>query len=353
MLLSTHEEKGKSMLLKIGELAKRTGLTVRALHHYDDIGLLTPSARSDAGYRLYNQTDIARLHRIQALRRFGLSLADIGAYLTRPDLPLAAVVAQQIDMLTQQIEQASTLRARLSRLHGQLAEGQEPDLADWLTTLEHMTMYDKYFSKDELEQLPLYADAETVGQEWKALVESVRALMESGAQPSDPQAQALAAQWMTKIRRDTAANPVLFAKLNTMHEQEPSVQASTGITPALMGFVIAAAHEGKMAIYRKYLDDDEMAFMRANVGKRSSEWPPLVAQVRTAMDKGSAPDSPEVQALARHWFDLFRSFAGDDPATQKKIRTALENEPALTESGFIDAAMRDYMKAAMALLRPH
>jgi DNA-binding transcriptional MerR regulator len=73
------------MLLKIGELAKRTGLTVRALHHYDAIGLLSPSARSDAGYRLYNEADIARLHRILALRRFGLALADIGTTLTRPD----------------------------------------------------------------------------------------------------------------------------------------------------------------------------------------------------------------------------------------------------------------------------
>lgn len=48
------------MKLKIGELAKRSGLTVRALHHYDSIGLLCPSARSEAGYRLYNRDDIAR-----------------------------------------------------------------------------------------------------------------------------------------------------------------------------------------------------------------------------------------------------------------------------------------------------
>ena len=46
------------MLLKVGELAKQTGLTVRALHHYDDIGLLQPSVRSDAGYRLYTRKDI-------------------------------------------------------------------------------------------------------------------------------------------------------------------------------------------------------------------------------------------------------------------------------------------------------
>jgi DNA-binding transcriptional MerR regulator len=335
------------MQLKIGELAKRTGLTVRALHHYDAIGLLSPSARSDAGYRLYNQTDIARLHRIQALRRFGLSLADIGAYLTRPDLPLAAVVAQQIDMLTQQIEQASTLRTRLTRLHGQLAQGQEPDLADWLTTLEQMSMYDKYFSQDELKQLPMYTEAASVGEEWRSLVASVRALMESGATPADAQSQALAKRWMTMVVRDTAANPVLFAKLNAMHEQEPSVQEQTGITPELMEFIIAATHESKLAIYRTYLNDDELAYMRANLGKRSGEWPPLIAQVRTAMDQGCAPDAPEVQALARHWFDLFRSFAGDNPETQMKIRQALENEPGLTESGWVDAPMRAFMREAM------
>jgi DNA-binding transcriptional MerR regulator len=339
------------MLLKIGELAKRTGLTVRALHHYDAIGLLSPSARSDAGYRLYNQADIAQLHRILALRRFGMSLADIGAYLTRPDLPLAAVVAQQIDMLTQQIEQASTLRARLSRLHGQLAQGQEPDLADWLATLEQMSMYVKYFSLEELKQLPLYTAAASVAEEWKSLVESVRALMESGATPADAQSQALAKRWMAMVVRDTAANPVLFAKLNAMHEQEPAVQEQTGITPALMGFIIASMHEHKLAIYRNYLDDDELAYMRANLGKRSGEWPPLIAQVRTAMDRGSAPDSAEVQALARHWFDLFRSFAGDNPETQMKIRRALENEPGLTESGWVDAPMREFMRAAMGTLQ--
>ena len=49
------------MLLKVGDLAKRTGLTVRALHHYDSIGLLRPTGRSDSGYRLYSRDDVARL----------------------------------------------------------------------------------------------------------------------------------------------------------------------------------------------------------------------------------------------------------------------------------------------------
>ena len=101
------------MLLKVGDLAKRCGLTVRMLHHYDSIGLLTPSARSDSGYRLYDKADIARLHQIQALRRFGMSLADVGAFLASPGVPLTTIMERQIAMLDQQITQASVLRDRL------------------------------------------------------------------------------------------------------------------------------------------------------------------------------------------------------------------------------------------------
>ena len=340
------------MLLKIGDLAKRTGLTVRALHHYDSIKLLTPSARSDAGYRLYNQADIARLHQILALRQFGLSLADIGTTLTSDDVPLAAIVSRQIAMLTQQIAGAAALRERLLRLEGQLARGQEPDLADWLTTLEHMTMFDKYFTPDELKELPLANPTPAITEEWRTLVANVHAQWATGAAPDDAEPQALARQWMQMVARDTANNPALFAKLNAMHEQEPALQAATGITPALMQFVIAAAHAGKAALYRPYLDDAEFAFLRANIDKRASEWPPLIAQVRQAMDAGHAPDSAEVQALARHWFDLFRSFAGDNPATQAKVRQALMEEPRLTEGGMVDAAMRDFIRAAMQSLAP-
>jgi DNA-binding transcriptional MerR regulator len=332
-------------------LAKRTGLTVRALHHYDAIGLLSPSARSDAGYRLYNEADLARLHRILALRRFGMALAEIGTTLIGPDLPLADLVERQIAMLDRQIAQASVLRSRLARLRGQLDDGRQPDPADWLTTLEQMTMYDKYFTQEELEQLPLYTQADKVEGEWQALVADVRQLIDAGTSPADAEARALAKRWMAMVARDTGSNPVLFAKLNAMHEQEPSVQEHTGITPAVMAFVLAASKESQLAVYEKYLDADELAFMRANLGKRDAEWPPLIARVRTAMDEGRAPDSPEAQELARDWFDLFRSFAGDSPATQQKIRQALENEPELKQLSMVDERMLEFIRGAMQSLR--
>jgi DNA-binding transcriptional MerR regulator len=71
------------MLIQVGELAKRAGMTVRTLHHYEQTGLLTPSARSAAGYRLYNLAAVQRLHMIKALAQAGLELATIKDYLDR------------------------------------------------------------------------------------------------------------------------------------------------------------------------------------------------------------------------------------------------------------------------------
>ncbi|HAT31150.1 MAG TPA: MerR family transcriptional regulator [Janthinobacterium sp.] len=338
------------MLLKIGELGKSAGLTVRALHHYDAIGLLRPSVRSDAGHRLYNRADIDRLHRILALRKFGLALADIGAFLAQPGLPLADLVAEQLHMLTRQIDQASALRARLTRLHEQLAQGREPESSDWLGTLELMGTYDKYFTPDELRQLPMYVAMAAAGAEWRALVAAAEALLRDGVAPQDAQAQALAARWMATLERDTAANPALLAKLSVMRAQEPLVQERTGITDALTDYIRAAFREGKLAIYRRYLTDEEFAHLRANYGRRGAEWPPLIAQVRVAMERADPPWTPEVQALARQWFELFRDYAGERPETHLKLRAAHRQEPGLTAGTWIDAAMRDYMGAAMASL---
>lgn len=337
------------MLLKIGELARLTGLTIRTLHHYDSIGLLSPSGRTQAGYRLYQHGDMDRLHRIMALRKFGLSLADIANALAGPDLPLSAIVARQIAMLDHQIAQASTLRVRLQGLQAQLGQGQAPELAEWLTTMELMTMYDKYFSAEELQQLPLLSDA-AVEQEWKALVARVRALQGTGATPDDARAQALATEWMVKLVRDTGAHPGLFARLNNMHAQEPSMQHATSVDADLMRFILGAFNASRMALYKPFLDEQEYAHLVANYGKRSGEWPALIAAVRAAIDARTPPTDPAVLQLARQWLELFRAYAGNNPATQLKFRQAHQQEPRLMEGSFVDAAMLQYLGAAMTIV---
>ena len=84
------------MLIQVGELAKRAGMTVRTLHHYEQTGLLTPSARSEAGYRLYNLSAVQRLHMIKALAQAGLTLATIKDYLDRQTLSLPELLTQQM-----------------------------------------------------------------------------------------------------------------------------------------------------------------------------------------------------------------------------------------------------------------
>ena len=83
-----------SDLLRIGEVARASGLTVRTLHHYDEIGLLVPSARSDAGYRLYGPAELQRLRTLrELLERHDVGLAEVGfAARMREDAGLRSAV---------------------------------------------------------------------------------------------------------------------------------------------------------------------------------------------------------------------------------------------------------------------
>src|SRR5207302_5644108 len=78
--------------LKVGELARRTGLTIRTLHHYDEIGLLKPSLHTESGHRLYTADDVARLQQIVSLRQLGFSLDEVRDCLNRPGFSMLEVI---------------------------------------------------------------------------------------------------------------------------------------------------------------------------------------------------------------------------------------------------------------------
>ncbi|TQJ49329.1 MerR family transcriptional regulator [Phycicoccus sp. SLBN-51] len=71
--------------LTVGQVAERFGVTVRTLHHYDEIGLLSPSERSHAGYRLYTEEDLTRLQHVVVYRRLGFALEDVAMLLEHPE----------------------------------------------------------------------------------------------------------------------------------------------------------------------------------------------------------------------------------------------------------------------------
>src|SRR5215207_4103848 len=97
-----------STLLRIGEVARASGLTVRTLHHYDAIGLLVPAGRSGAGYRLYSDGDVRRLYRIVALRGMGFPLEEIAATLVREGEDPRPAVRRHLERIDEQLRLAGS-----------------------------------------------------------------------------------------------------------------------------------------------------------------------------------------------------------------------------------------------------
>src|SRR5919107_4069290 len=124
---------------RIGEVAAATGLTVRTLHHYDEIGLLAASERSDAGYRLYSDADVRRLYRIVAFRRLGFALGEIGPLLDRDGGDPRAVVRDQLARLDAELELKARLRGRLERLLEALAGADRAAAGPVLLGVEGLT----------------------------------------------------------------------------------------------------------------------------------------------------------------------------------------------------------------------
>src|SRR5438128_3989038 len=139
--------------LKVGELARRTGLTIRALHHYDEIGLLRPSLHTEAGHRLYTAGDIARLQQILSLRQLGFSLDEIGGCLSRPDFSPLEVIRLHVARLREQIELQRGLCERLEALAEHFRPAGEVSADEFLRTIEVMNMIENYYTPEQLESL--------------------------------------------------------------------------------------------------------------------------------------------------------------------------------------------------------
>ncbi|ASQ77050.1 MerR family transcriptional regulator [Enterobacter hormaechei] len=338
------------MLIQVGELAKRAGITVRTLHHYEQTGLLLPSARSAAGYRLYNLTDVQRLHMIQTLAKAGLELAEIRDFLEQRSLSLAELLDGQITLLDKQLRSIHTLRNRLVELRTGLTDDATPDLESWLQTLELMNMYDRWFSKEELQQLPFAVEKEALADIWSGLVTEVKHLLEQNVSVTDARATDLASRWMERLEQDTAGKPEFLTRLNEMHSVEPQMQEQTGITPEITDYITRAFAESKLSIWEKYLTAEEMAFTRSHYFDRMMEWPPLVAKLHQAQRDNLSPASDDAQKLAENWLVLFQSYAGTNPQTQQKFRLAMQQEPHLMKGTWMTPAVLEWLQQAIGVM---
>ena len=224
--------------LRVGEVAKATGLTVRTLHHYDEIGLLAPSERSGAGYRLYSDGDLRRLYRILALRGMGFTLEEIGRTLSGEGDDPRPVIHRHLGRIDEKLRLASRLRSRLTRILDLLDQADEPSGAQFIEAIEVMTRMDRYYTPEQAEQLEWRAAAlgeeglRRAEAEWAELIAAVDAERAAGTDPADPKLDPLVERWTALIEQFTGGDPGIRASLQTMYDAEGAERASRGAVGA-------------------------------------------------------------------------------------------------------------------------
>lgn len=336
------------MLLKVGELAKRTGLTVRTLHHYDEIGLLKPSGRSEAGYRLYSQEDVARLHGVQALRHLGLALGDIAALLDGDQAAPAMILEQQMNALDQQIAQATELRGRLALIRDGIMQGAEPGMGDWLEALALMATYGKYFSAAELKTI--FARWNKIEHEWLALLKDVRAAMDAGAAPDSPGIQVLARRWMSLVHHWMDGDFELMHRWGEMYRSEPAAHGRMSGPPTDMFHFMQRAIDLRMVLLQRYFDLAELRRIRY---VPEQEWRAINVAGRHLLQAGEPADGAEARALLAQWQCLLDRLVGHDAGLREKLMRAQQAEPLLQASSSVSLEVRQFLQQTFATLDPH
>jgi DNA-binding transcriptional MerR regulator len=207
-------------LYRVGEVAARTGVSIRTLHHYDDIDLLRPTGYTESGYRLYSDEDLLALQQIVTLRYLGFELRQIRDLLQRPDFDLVISLHIQRRALRDQISEL----ARIEAVLGELLEHRERN-GSWAWELvarasaavqqsmeqrgEHVS---DYYSPEEMKKIfdeigtkVTPQEIKQIEEQWTVLLGEVRANRD--LDPASPQAQALADRWDALSQATFASYP--------------------------------------------------------------------------------------------------------------------------------------------------
>lgn len=218
---------------EFSELAK---ISVRTLHHYDEIGLLTPSLRSSNGYRLYSEKDLIKLERIIALKYFGFDLKHI-TELVGKDEDLKQHLKVQQTYLVEQIQQLQNANETLNELIAAPTEKQ----VDWSKIVALIKVYQmtkelskswaaNVYSPDQLKQFAEMKTSLTDAQHkdlkkrWKILNEKVKSNLDKD--PQSPLARQLAKEWIDLVAeqygdREDLKNAVCTAYKNNQIPNAP------------------------------------------------------------------------------------------------------------------------------------
>ena len=219
-------------MYRVSEFAEKAGVTVRTLHHYDRLGLLKPSGRTEAGYRLYGERDFARLQQIVTLKFIGLPLRQIKDLLDRGDLDLkSALQLQRLLLLEKRLQVEAAIRA-IEEAERSLQSGAAPDLAALKKIIEVMERHSnmewtkKYYSEEAQAKIAERGRTWTpelqakVEQDWKTLFADVEAAIAENLDPASAKAKELAQRWSELVRGFTGGDAEVQLGLNKLYADQ-------------------------------------------------------------------------------------------------------------------------------------
>jgi DNA-binding transcriptional MerR regulator len=230
---------------KVGELAELADVSVRTLHHYEDVGLLVPSERTLAGHRLYDAGDVERLARIVALAELGLSLDEVKRSLDSKTTSPLLLVERHLERARQVLDEQAALCRRLEALQELLRE-HPTDLDGLFEIMEVMPMIGKYYTKEQLDQLA--ERRAQLGDEgmkaaeaaWADVFARIRAEMAKGTDPQAAEVQAIIKDADVLIGQFTGGDPGIAASLNRMYAENPVEKIHPSFDPAVFAYMARA-----------------------------------------------------------------------------------------------------------------
>lgn len=192
---------------QIGELAKRAGVSVRTLRHYDAIGLLEPSQTTQAGYRLYDETAIAQLEQILYFRELGFALDEIREIMISPSYNAGEAMKRQRTLLQMQKKR---IEAMIARLDEAIAGYGAPNTEVFdMSAIEKAKRQYAEEAKARWGNTQAYAESEKKTakygkDDWQEIQNGMTALFEAFAavrdlDPEDERVQALVKNWQQYI----------------------------------------------------------------------------------------------------------------------------------------------------------
>lgn len=235
-----------------GEAARKMDVTVRTLQHYDQEGLLPPSAFSEGGRRLYTDKDIIKLHQILSLKHLGFSLADIKNRLIPLDTPadVAQILAEQADMIRQKIAGLAESLSELEALRAEVLKMQSVDFKKYADIIVNLEMKNdfywliKHFDSETLDHIRSRFDRESgmaFLQKFLRLQDEAIQLQDAGVPAGSPEGLQFAKAYWDMILEFTNGDAAMLPKLMRMGEsdelhqewKQKQARANVFIEPAL------------------------------------------------------------------------------------------------------------------------